>query len=101
MSRNYRYRVVDVFTHRPLEGNPLAVFPDATGLDAVTMQRIARELPPPFMFALPGHGAEVAGMKLADLAKLGFLVFASSISALAFHRAMKQWKPHASPRAKL
>ena len=29
-------------------------------------------------------------MKLADLAKLGFLVFASSISALAFHRAMKQ-----------
>jgi trans-2,3-dihydro-3-hydroxyanthranilate isomerase len=40
----YRYRVVDVFTTRQLEGNPLAVFPDATGLDTATMQRIAREL---------------------------------------------------------
>jgi hypothetical protein len=42
--RTYRYRVVDVFTQQPLEGNPLAVFPDATGLDDLTMQRIAREL---------------------------------------------------------
>src|SRR4029450_13305582 len=42
--RPYRYRVVDVFTQHPLEGNPLAVFPDATGLDDLTMQRIAREL---------------------------------------------------------
>lgn len=40
----YRYRVVDVFTERPLEGNALAVFPDAEGLDGVTMQKIAREL---------------------------------------------------------
>jgi trans-2,3-dihydro-3-hydroxyanthranilate isomerase len=37
------YHVVDVFTTTPLEGNPLAVFPDATGLDTNTMQRIARE----------------------------------------------------------
>jgi trans-2,3-dihydro-3-hydroxyanthranilate isomerase len=42
--RSYRYRVVDVFTDRPLEGNPLAVFPEASGLDGVTMQQIAREL---------------------------------------------------------
>src|SRR5262245_10813994 len=40
----YRYRVVDVFTEQPLEGNPLAVFPDASGLDDATMQKIAREL---------------------------------------------------------
>jgi trans-2,3-dihydro-3-hydroxyanthranilate isomerase len=40
----YRYRVVDVFTEVPMEGNPLAVFPDAAGLDAETMQRIAKEL---------------------------------------------------------
>ncbi|MBV8804842.1 MAG: PhzF family phenazine biosynthesis protein [Sinobacteraceae bacterium] len=39
-----RYRVVDVFTQHPLEGNPLAVFPGSLALDAVTMQRIAREL---------------------------------------------------------
>ena len=38
------YYHVDVFTTVPLEGNPLAVFPDATGVDAGTMQRIAREL---------------------------------------------------------
>jgi trans-2,3-dihydro-3-hydroxyanthranilate isomerase len=38
------YYVVDVFTAVPLLGNPLAVFPDATGVDSGTMQRIAREL---------------------------------------------------------
>jgi trans-2,3-dihydro-3-hydroxyanthranilate isomerase len=42
--REYRYRVVDVFTRVPLEGNALAVFPDARGLDAALMQRVAREL---------------------------------------------------------
>jgi trans-2,3-dihydro-3-hydroxyanthranilate isomerase len=40
----YRYRAVDVFTTVALEGNPLAVFTDARGLDPATMQRIAREL---------------------------------------------------------
>ena len=43
-SGQYQYRVVDVFTDRALEGNPLAVFPHALGLDDVTMQKIAREL---------------------------------------------------------
>jgi trans-2,3-dihydro-3-hydroxyanthranilate isomerase len=38
------YYLVDVFTTAPLEGNPLAVFPDATGVELGTMQRIAREL---------------------------------------------------------
>jgi trans-2,3-dihydro-3-hydroxyanthranilate isomerase len=40
----HRYRVVDVFTRHALEGNPLAVFPDASGLEDHTMQKIAREL---------------------------------------------------------
>ena len=43
-SKSYRYRVVDVFTDRALEGNALAVFPDAADLDDMTMQKIAREL---------------------------------------------------------
>ena len=43
-SRAFRYRVVDVFTHQALEGNALAVFPEATGIDESTMQKIAREL---------------------------------------------------------
>lgn len=42
--RTFEYHVVDVFTQAALEGNPLAVFPDAGGLDGSTMQRIAREL---------------------------------------------------------
>ena len=42
--RSWRYRVVDVFTREPLQGNPLAVFPDASGIDEGTMQKIAREL---------------------------------------------------------
>ena len=42
--RSYRYRVVDVFTKEPLEGNALAVFPDSSGIDDATMQKIAKEL---------------------------------------------------------
>ena len=41
--QKYRYRVVDVFTDQPWAGNALAVFPKASGIDAVTMQKIARE----------------------------------------------------------
>jgi trans-2,3-dihydro-3-hydroxyanthranilate isomerase len=41
---SYRYVVVDVFTDTPLTGNQLAVFTDARGLDAETMQALAREL---------------------------------------------------------
>ncbi len=41
---SYRYRLVDVFTENPLEGNALAVFLDAAALDSSTMQKIAREM---------------------------------------------------------
>jgi trans-2,3-dihydro-3-hydroxyanthranilate isomerase len=37
------YELCDVFTSRPLAGNALAVFMDARGLAAVTMQALARE----------------------------------------------------------
>ena len=53
-------------------------------------RQVARELPPPFMFGLPGHGAEGAGLPLAELGALGYRILASSISAWAFHRALKQ-----------
>ena len=39
-----RYLHYDVFTDRRFEGNQLAVFPEATGLDDSTMQTIAREM---------------------------------------------------------
>ncbi len=40
----YRYVVADVFTDRALEGNQLAVFTDARGLDDETMQALAFEI---------------------------------------------------------
>ena len=39
-----RYVVADVFTQRALEGNQLAVFTDARGLDEATMQALALEI---------------------------------------------------------
>ena len=43
MPRKYPFVWIDVFTRTPLEGNQLAVFPDARGLTDDEMQRIARE----------------------------------------------------------
>ena len=40
----FRYVVADVFTDRPLEGNPLAVFTDARGIPEPLLQPLAREL---------------------------------------------------------
>jgi len=40
----YRYLHYDVFTDRRFGGNQLAVFPEAAGLPARTMQQIAREI---------------------------------------------------------
>ncbi len=40
----HEYAVVDAFSSRPLEGNPVAVFFDSEDLTADTMQRIAREM---------------------------------------------------------
>jgi trans-2,3-dihydro-3-hydroxyanthranilate isomerase len=39
-----RYLIADVFTSKPLEGNPLAVFLDGRDLETEQMQRTAREL---------------------------------------------------------
>ena len=60
-TQSIRYRVVDVFTDTPFEGNALAVFPDATGLDGETMQKIARELNlSETTFVLPATRADCA-----------------------------------------
>jgi len=41
--RTYLIVQLDVFTQRPLEGNQLAVLPDARGLSDLEMQKLARE----------------------------------------------------------
>ena len=42
--KSYRFLQVDVFTDQPFGGNPLAVFPEATGLSTLEMQKLAREM---------------------------------------------------------
>jgi trans-2,3-dihydro-3-hydroxyanthranilate isomerase len=41
---DFRYVICDVFTDRPLEGNPLAVFTDARGIPDSLLQPLAREM---------------------------------------------------------
>ena len=43
-TRRFSFVQVDVFSARPLEGNPLAVFTDARGLSDEEMQALAREM---------------------------------------------------------
>ncbi|GKS58604.1 putative isomerase [Nitrospira sp.] len=43
-ARTIRFYQADVFSDRPFGGNPVAVIPDANGLDDRSMQRIAREM---------------------------------------------------------
>ncbi|WP_439573479.1 PhzF family phenazine biosynthesis protein [Phreatobacter sp.] len=62
MSR--RFNTLDVFTHTPLAGNPLAVVHDAAGLDTAAMQTIAAEFNlSETVFVLPevaaGHRADI------------------------------------------
>jgi trans-2,3-dihydro-3-hydroxyanthranilate isomerase len=42
-ARRFQFVQLDVFTSTPLQGNPLAVFPDARGLSDAEMQALARE----------------------------------------------------------
>jgi len=43
-NRAYEFIQLDVFTQTPLAGNPLAIFPDARGLNDREMQALAREM---------------------------------------------------------
>jgi trans-2,3-dihydro-3-hydroxyanthranilate isomerase len=42
--RRFRFVQLDVFSAKPLEGNPLAVFTDGRGLSDAEMQAVAREM---------------------------------------------------------
>jgi len=44
MARRFPFVQLDVFTDRPLQGNPLAVFTDARGLSDAELQALAREM---------------------------------------------------------
>ena len=63
--REYDVHTLDVFTDRIFGGNPLAVFPDARGIDGATMQRIARELNlSETVFVLPPEAGGTARVRI-------------------------------------
>jgi trans-2,3-dihydro-3-hydroxyanthranilate isomerase len=76
------FSIVDVFTHEPLSGNPLAVVADAQGLDETTMQRIAREFnQSETTFLLPVTRVE-AHWRLRSFTPTGVEVFGAGHNAL-------------------
>jgi trans-2,3-dihydro-3-hydroxyanthranilate isomerase len=70
----FRYVVCDVFTDTPLEGNQLAVFTDARGLEADEMQALAREINfSETVFVLPAEAGGHAKIRIfTPLAELPF-----------------------------
>jgi trans-2,3-dihydro-3-hydroxyanthranilate isomerase len=84
VSAAHRYAVLDVFTDTPLEGNALAVFPDAAQVPAAAMQRIARELNlSETVFVLPAQAGAEARVRIftpaAELAFAGHPVLGTAI----------------------
>jgi trans-2,3-dihydro-3-hydroxyanthranilate isomerase len=72
---DYRFHTLDVFTSHRFGGNPLAVLPDAKGLDTAAMQRIAREFNlSETTFVLPPHDpANTADIRIfTPMAELPF-----------------------------
>jgi trans-2,3-dihydro-3-hydroxyanthranilate isomerase len=69
-----RYVLADVFTDTPLQGNQLAVFTDARGVDEVLMQRLAREIGfSETVFLLPPESGGHARMRIfTPMAELPF-----------------------------
>ncbi|HEX2303259.1 MAG TPA: PhzF family phenazine biosynthesis protein [Gaiella sp.] len=61
----YRYVFADVFTDTPLQGNQLAVFTDARGLDDETMQALALEIGfSETVFVLPAEDGGTARIRI-------------------------------------
>jgi trans-2,3-dihydro-3-hydroxyanthranilate isomerase len=62
---SFRYVVADVFTDRPLAGNQLAVFTDATGIPEELLQPLAREINfSETVFVYPGTGDAHARIRI-------------------------------------
>ena len=63
--QSYRFITLDVFTDQPFGGNPLAVFPEATGISDTEMQSIAQEFNlSETVFVLPGTDGADANLRI-------------------------------------
>jgi trans-2,3-dihydro-3-hydroxyanthranilate isomerase len=61
----WEFRIVDVFTNRPLAGNQLAVFEDATGIPEALLQPLAKEIGyAETVFSYPPPPGADAGMRI-------------------------------------
>jgi trans-2,3-dihydro-3-hydroxyanthranilate isomerase len=87
-----RFNTLDVFTDRPLAGNPLAVVLDSAGLDSTRMQAIAREfnLSETTFVTEPHDSVNTAGLRIftpgRELAFAGHPTIGSAV-LIAFVRA--------------
>jgi trans-2,3-dihydro-3-hydroxyanthranilate isomerase len=88
------YVLLDVFTDTPLEGNPLAVFPDAREIEPADMQRLARELNlSETVFVAPAEHGGDAHIRIftpaAELPFAGHPVLGTAV-ALAGERGLRE-----------
>ena len=98
MPRSYRFVWVDVFSRTPLEGNQLAVFPDAHGLADEEMHAIAREThlsETTFVFPEDARTDQERGFRTRIFAVFGEMPFAGhptlgTASVLAEERGLAE-----------
>lgn len=86
-----RYTVADVFTDTPLQGNPVAVFTDASALGPEVMQRAARELnlsETVFLFKADAPGAHLRARIFTPAIELPFAGHPVLGTAFVVGRAM-------------
>ena len=74
--------LVDVFTDRPLDGNPLALVPDADDLPEAVLPRIAREFNQAETTFLSRPGVPGADWRLQSFTAAGVEVFGAGHNAL-------------------
>ena len=87
-----RYLILDVFSSRPLEGNQLAVFTDASGMETAEMQSLAREMKlSETVFLLPpGQGGDAKARIFTPAAELPFAGHPVLGSAMVLAGAMEE-----------
>ncbi len=87
-----RYILLDVFTDTPLQGNQLAVFPDARRISPEQMQRLASELQlSETVFARPPeHGGDLAVRIFTPAAELPFAGHPVLGTAIVAGRALEK-----------
>jgi trans-2,3-dihydro-3-hydroxyanthranilate isomerase len=87
---NLLYEIWDVFTDQPLQGNPLAVIPDATGLTNEQMLAIAKEFNlSETSFVLPSAKADVRAKYFTTTKELPVAGHPTIGTVFALHRRGK------------